>query len=130
SATLIVITLMCGFICKASWSYQPKGSRHTDVGSWLPDVTRAVTSILAAGHIGAPSTDSSMQCGHGDERLADGGIRCAPTRPAGGGVPHAGLAERGRGRRPGCLAGPESRQHQRYREPWEMVDDRCRAGMS
>src|SRR6266567_6620670 len=65
----------------------------------------------------------------GDRRLVGRTLRGQASPPAGGGLPHARLALRGRGRRTGGLAPPEPRRYQRRREPGWMADHGGRAGV-
>src|SRR5262249_26476697 len=64
-----------------------------------------------------------------DERAAMAGraFRAAPRPPAGGGLPDARLADRGRRRGPGGLAETGPRRRQRGRESWRVADDDRRA---
>ena len=63
-----------------------------------------------------------------DERqIAGGAIRGQPDPSAGGGLPDARLAERGRRRRAGSLAPAQPLRHERRREPRRLADDGRRA---
>ena len=65
----------------------------------------------------------------GDEEFPGGAIRGQPDPPAGGGLPDARLAERGRRRSAGSLAAAQPLRHERRREPGRMADDSRRAGV-
>ena len=58
----------------------------------------------------------------GRSRLVGGGLREEPEAPAGGGLPHARLARRGRRRRPGGLVAPQRGRRQRCRQPRRLAD--------
>src|SRR5215467_9423593 len=59
--------------------------------------------------------------------MAGRAFRAAPRPPAGGGLPDARLAHRGRRRGPGGLAETGPRRRQRGRESWRVADDDRRA---
>src|SRR6516164_1435949 len=74
-----------------------------------------------------------MATGEGNDggraRLAGGAVPGAPPPPAGGGLPDARLAHRGRRRRPGNLAAaqPRPHRHQRGPQPGRLADNAGRA---
>src|SRR5262249_28765309 len=61
----------------------------------------------------------------GRERLAGGSLRGEPDSPAGGGLPDARLAERGRRRRAGVVAPLEPLRYERGAESRRLAHD-CR----
>ena len=63
----------------------------------------------------------------GRARMAGRALRGAPDPPAGGGLPDARLAERGRRRRAGSLATTQPLRRERGREPRRLADDGRRA---
>ncbi len=63
----------------------------------------------------------------GRARLAGAALRGAPNPPAGGRLPDARLAQRGRRRRPGGLAAAQPHRRGRDREPRRLADDGGRA---
>src|SRR5689334_6252651 len=59
----------------------------------------------------------------GYTQLAGGAIRGRASSPASDGLPHARLARRGRGCRPGGLAASEPFRHEHRLEPGRVADD-------
>src|SRR4029434_5881926 len=62
--------------------------------------------------------------------MADRAVRREPAAAARSGLPHAWLAERGRGRGAGSVAAPEPYRDEYHREPGWLVDDRRLARVS
>src|SRR5262249_19982223 len=105
----------------------------------LHDRTRAAYEATAPRCVTSAGFTSTLLCRRvteegnddGRARLAGGALPGAPPPPAGGGLPDARLAHRGRRCRPGNLAAaqPQPHRHQRGPQPGRLADDAGRAGV-
>src|SRR6266545_4862676 len=103
-----------------------------------PDAATWRHSVLLALGVTSAGSGSTLLCrmateegNDGRARLAGGAVPGPPLPPAGGGLPDARLAHRGRRRRPGSLAAtqPQPHRHQRGPQPRRLADHARRAGV-
>src|SRR6516225_3396736 len=110
------------------WSPRPK----PDAATWRHNVPLTL-GVTSAGFGSTLLCRMATEEGNdgGRARLAGGAIPGPPPSPAGGGLPDARLAHRGRRRRPGNLAAahPQPHRHERGPQPGRLADDAGRAGV-